>query len=77
MDENAPKKTPYQIALVFFAKVSAWIAIPAVFVLVGHVLSKNSSAHTYVVLAAGILAIAISFYGIYKEAVALIEHHDI
>lgn len=77
MEDLEPHKTPYQIALVFFGKVSAWILIPAVVLVVAHIFTKNLSWHTYAIVIATAVTVGISFYGIYKESTALIEHHDI
>lgn len=75
--EPSAKKKALSIALAFFAKVSAWIIIPAFAIVIGHFASKSGKSHAIVVLAAALIAILISFYGIYKESAALIARHDI
>ncbi len=75
--EEGPKKKTLHIAMVFFAKASAWITVPAIAIVAAHLLSKNSKAHIYIVLAAALVAMIVSFYGIYRESIELINHHDI
>jgi len=76
-NEKKARKQAVSIALVYFAKVSAWIIIPAVFIIVARFVFAKLPSHTYIVLAFAVIGVCISFYGIYKESTDLINRHDI
>ena len=76
-NETKARKQAVSIALVYFAKVSAWIIIPALFIIVARFVFAKFASHTYIVLAFAVVGVCISFYGIYKESTELIDRHDI
>ena len=75
--ESPAKNKAYAVALTFFARVSAWIITPAIAVVIVRLALSHHKAMPYAVLGSALIAALVSFCGIYRESVALINRHDL